>query len=281
MYTKIRQIPFALQIKIIFDDVISLIGWIFLTIGVLFSSIFLSMSDFSEWRFKKDSPKTQAVITQIEYSNASENKRAIFEYHYEFNDLQGIKQKGISYGFQGIYNIGDEATVIFLEKNPSYSRIENLRKSPFGQFTLFVLIFPLVGGLIIFFRIPQAINKIRVLREGVLGEGNYVRMEATNIRINRQTVMKLFFELKLGNKTYETYTETHLDRQIRKLTDGTPKKLLYLPQNPQRAILLDNVAGNPIFQADGSVAYYPLFPSILYLLFPLTCLLIFGFAVFS
>ena len=272
MYTKIRHIPFPLQVKIIFGDVLAFIGWIFLTIGILFSSIFLSMSDFSDWRFKKDSPKTQAVITQIEYSNASENKRPILEYHYEFTDLQGVKQSGVSYGFEGKYDIGDEATAIFLEKKPSYSRIENLRKEPFGQFTLFVLIFPLIGALFLFFSIPKALKKIRVLREGVLGEGNYLRMEPTNTTINGRTLMRLFFELQVGNKTYETYTQTHLDHQIRKLTDGTPKKLLYLPQNPEKAVLLDGVTGNPTFQTDGSIAHYPLFPAVLYLLFPIACL---------
>ncbi len=274
MYTKIRHIPFPLQVKIIFGDALAFIGWIFLTIGVLFSSIFLSMSDFSDWRFKKDSPKTQAIITKIEYSNASENKQAILEYHYEFTDLQGVKQHGVSYGFSGKYDVGDEATVIFLEKKPKYSRIENLRKEPFGQFTLLVLIFPLIGGLLVFFSIPKALKKIRVLREGVLGEGKYLRMEPTNTSINRQTVMRLFFELQVGNKTYETYTQTHLDHKIRQLTDGTPKKLLYLPQNPQQAVLLDNLTGNPTFRADGSLAEYPLFPAVLYLLFPAACLFI-------
>lgn len=274
MYTKIRTIPFPLQIKIIFGDTFAFIGWIFLTIGFVFSSVFLSMSDFSDWRFKKDSPKVQATITQIEYSNASENKQAIFEYHYEFTDLKGIKQKGVSYGFKGKYDVGDEATVIFLEKKPEYSRIENLKKAPFGQFTLFVLIFPLIGGLMVFFSIPKALKKLRVLREGIIGEGNYLRMEPTNTIINRQRVMRLFFELKVGSKAYEVSTETHQDYLIRKLTDGTPKKLLYLPQNPEQVVLLDNVAGNPKFAADGSIAYYPLFPAVLYLLFPATCLFV-------
>lgn len=274
MYTKIRHIPFPLQVKIIFEDVLAFIGWIFLTIGILFSSIFLSMSDFSDWRFKKGSPKTQATITAIEYSNANENKQPILEYHYEFTDLQGVKQQGVSYGFGGKYKVDDEAIVIFLEKKPNYSRIENLRKEPFGQFTLFVLIFPLIGALFLFFSIPKALKKIRVLREGVLGEGNYLRMEPTNTTINGRTLMRLFFELQVGNKTYETYTQAHLDHQIRQLTDGTPKKLLYLPQNPQQAVFLDNVAGNPTFRADGSIAEYPLFPAVLYLLFPAVCLLI-------
>jgi hypothetical protein len=274
MYLKIRSIPFPLQVQIIFGDLITVFGWFFLTIGLIFSSIFLSMSDFSDWRFKKDSPKTQATITNIEYGNASENKKAIFSYHYEFTDLQGVKQKGISYGFQGKYNVGDKATVIFLEKKPEYSRIENLRKEPFGQFTLFVLIFPLVGGSIVFFSIPKALKKIRILREGVIGEGVYLRMEPTNTSINRQRVMRLFFELKVGNKIYEVSTQTHHDSLIRKLTDETPQKLLYLPQHPEQAVLLDNVAGKPKFAADGSIADYPLFPSVLYLLFPITCLLI-------
>lgn len=125
-----------------------------------------------------------------------------------------------------------------------------------------------------FFGIPKALKKIRVLREGVIGEGNYLRMKPTNVSVNKQTIMKIFFELKVGSRTYEVSTETHQDSLIRKLTDGTPKKLLYLPQNPEQAVLLDNVAGKPKFAADGSISYYPLFPAILYLLFPITCLLV-------
>lgn len=273
MYTKIRHIPFPLQIKIIFGEKTAFVGWMVLAIGLLFSGIFLSLSDFSNWRFKKNSPRAQAIITKIEFSNARENKKSILAYHYEF-DLQGIKQVGVSYGFGGEYKEGDEANVIFLEKKPEYSRIENLRKKPFGQITLFVLIFPLIGGLLIFFSLPKALRKLKVLREGVLGEGVYLRTEPTNVRINRRVVMRLFFELQAGNKTYQVKTETHRRDLIDKLTDGTPQKLLYLPQNPEQVVFLNNITGNPTFRADGSLADYPLFPAILYLSLPITCFLI-------
>jgi len=276
MYLKIRHIPFALKIKIIFGSVATLIGLIFLTFGLIFSSIFLSMSDFSDWRFTKDSPRAKAVITQTEIAFATEQGKTITAYHYEFTDLQGIKQKGISYGTDQIYQVGDEARVIFLEKNPEYSRIENLKRKPFGKYVLLTLLFPLIGLLMILLTLPKSLKELHILREGVLGEARFVEMQSTNIEVNRKPLMKLFFELNVANKTYRVSTQTHREAVIRKLSDGTPQKLLYLPQDPHQVVFIENIIGKPTFRTDGSIAEYPLFPAVLYLLFPIVCLIVLG-----
>lgn len=279
MFQRTRHIPLPLLIRMFFEsDFLLLFGWIFFTIGSIIFCVFASLSDFSSLVLSKDSPQAQAVIFKIEYANAQENRARIYAYHYKFQ-VDGKEYEGISYGFSSDYQEGDTATVVYVYKSnkPTYSRIVNLRQKHFSPFFLiFIAIFPLIGGSVLAIAIPKVFTKIRILKEGVLGEALLVGMEPTNTTINKQRVMKMFFELMSAGKTYKTHLNTH---QIHKFWDDKPQKVLFLPQEPEKALIVSSLPGNPEISEKGDILTpYSLFPAGFYLLIPAACLLAYWWA---
>ncbi|MCU0436422.1 MAG: DUF3592 domain-containing protein [Raineya sp.] len=270
MYFKERYIPLGLKIRVIFGDVSSIVGFSLMAFGLIFVIVFIGFADFSDWKFKPDSPKTQGVITTIGATNSKENKNRIYAYYYEFLDNKDTKQTGVSYGDFGKYKIGDTPTVIYLENQPDYSRIENLKKAPFGGTVIFVVIFPCIGLSFALVGILRGIKSLKILKYGVIGYGKYIRSEATNTKINGRRVMKLYFEMMVGDKSYTVTASSH---QPEYLTDEAREMLFYLPQEPKKAVLKDALPGRPKVLSDGSLENYPLFPSALFLLLPLAVLI--------
>ena len=64
-----------------------------------------------------------------------------------------------------------------------------------------------------------------------------MHQEATNTKINKQTVYKLFFEFTANDgKTYQVVAKTH---KTHRLLDEELEALVYDPANPSNAVVLD------------------------------------------
>lgn len=279
MFHRTRHIPLPLLIRMFFEsNFLLLFGWIFFTFGSIIFCVFASISDFSDFVLSKDSPRTQAIIYKKEYANARENRVSIYAYHYKFQ-VEGQEYTGISYGYSSDYQVGNTATVIYKKGKPTYSRIENLRHKQFQPyFLLFIVIFPLIGGIILAIAIPKVFSKIRILREGTMGEATFSGMKPTNTTVNKQRVMKMSFHLQSGGKTYTIHHNTH---QTHKFFTDKPLKVLFLPHQPEKALLINSLPGSPEISEQGTIlTQYALFPAILYLLFPATCLFAYWLAFF-
>ncbi|KOY86330.1 hypothetical protein AD998_09400 [bacterium 336/3] len=270
MYSKERFIPLGLKIRVLFGDVSSIVGFSIMALGLIFVIVFVGFADFSDWKFKPDSPKTQGIITTIGATNSKENKNRIYAYYYEFSDNKDTKQTGVSYGYSGQYQVGDTPTIIYLTEKPTYSRIENLRKEPFGMFVVFTAIFPCIGLGFAVFGVLTGLKNLKILKYGMIGYGKYIRSEATNTKINGRRVMRLYFEMMVGDKSYTVTASSH---QPEHLLDEAQEMLFYLPQEPTKAVLKDALPGRPKILSDGSLEDYSLFPSALFLLLPLTVLI--------
>ncbi len=81
MYSKERFIPLGLKIRVLFGDVSSIVGFSIMAFGLIFVIVFVGFADFSDWKFKPDSPKAQAIISNIEETSSRENKKDIYGYY--------------------------------------------------------------------------------------------------------------------------------------------------------------------------------------------------------
>ena len=78
---------------------------------------------------------------------------------------------------------------------------------------------------------------IRLLKDGQLATGKLISTEATNTTENGKRVHKLTFQLQDDTgREFNTTVETHL---ISTPEQGREERLLYLPTNPERSMLVD------------------------------------------
>lgn len=245
MNQKQRDIPFLIKTQLIFGQPLTYVGLFVFAFGFIFVLIFLPNSDFQSIRFNENSPIIDGNITKIESTNASENKKKIYAYHYicSLGD-------GISYRTKVNAEVGDLVAVEHVLSNPKIHRIKGMRNKPFSMLvTFFVMIFPLIGVLLAIGGIYKGIKAAYILGYGDIGYGKYLGAEATNTTINNRRVYRMFFEFKTKDgQTHSAIATTNLPR---KLTDEQTEQLLYLPDKPEQNFLLDEFSNIAKFDTMG------------------------------
>ncbi|MEN8118912.1 MAG: hypothetical protein ABFS35_01110 [Bacteroidota bacterium] len=237
-YTKERNLPIGLKLKIWFADVLTVIGGGFLLIGIPFVLIFVPFASLFSPGFSDNDPVIEGTITEVYGTSSYVNDVQVYEYTFTYNPPDGGNYEGIGYSTGKIYEISDPVQVIYKRNKQEIAKAKELRLNSFSVGLVFpVLIFPLIGAVMLYFSTKKAINSIRILKIGELAFGKFQYKETTNTKVNGQRVYKLYFEFTAkDNKLYKTIAKTHHYYQ---LEDDDKEKLVYDPDDPENAVLLD------------------------------------------
>ncbi|WP_339135243.1 MAG: DUF3592 domain-containing protein [Candidatus Electrothrix sp. GW3-4] len=265
-----RAIPVSVWINVFFGGFANQFGWIFFGFGMIFFWLFACNADMSFLLFSGERVTVQGVITESRETNASENEESIYENHYTFVDANGKRIQDFSYVTGKWLREGAEVTVEYPEGRPYYSRIQGMRRRMFGPAALLVLIFPLVGLVFLLFGLAKALRVAKLLQQGIPTKGKLLTKEATNTTINEQRVYKFTFAFQdRSGRRFEVVEKTH---KVALLQDDREESLLYLQDNPEKAVLLDSLPGSPKIDRQGAVQSTPLGRAFLQLVFPVLVL---------
>jgi hypothetical protein len=218
---------------------------------MIFVWIFALQSDITSlFLFSFQTNTTQGFVEGVVETGGSENDTAIFEVSYTYFDQLGRQQSGKSFS-TGYPVVSGQVTVEYLDGFPSISRVEGLRRKPFGAFALIAVIFPLVGSAFISVGIRFGLKANRLLAQGRIGFGKLVSSSATGTRINDQPVIKLIFSFTaVDGDEYEAVAKTH---QPTDLKDEAEEPLLYDEADPYYAVMLDDLPGSTEFNPSGQL----------------------------
>lgn len=125
----------------------------------------------------------------------------------------------------------------------------------FGPFVLFVTIFPLIGFLILVGFTLSGRKKNHVLRNGVLTTGKVIDVRPTNVTINNQPLWEVVYEFHDRNGQRRECTARSVDTT--RLQDEENEPLLYDPENPTKALVLDEAPARPKFDLNGDLEGRP------------------------
>jgi len=235
-----RTISISITFKIITGHPVFAIGAIFFALSVIMLAVFGSLINFNDYRFKSDSPVTMGVVQQINPTNTKVNKVTVYQNIFEYTLSSNLKQTSSSYTIGKTYSVNDTSKVTYLASDPKIARIENSTLSMVEAWVLLILApFFLVGFFMLFFHIKSAVKNLKILKYGKLTTGTLIHKEPTNVQINKRTVYKLTFEFSDSfNNKYQAIAKSHIPE---KLTDEAQEQLVYLPDNPEKAVLLDSL----------------------------------------
>lgn len=191
------------------------------------------------------------MVTVSRETNASEGGMEIYEIRYAY-EVDEETYYGKAYATGEYLEEGTPVTVEYITRNPAISRIPGMRTSMFGPIVIVTLIFPLVGLIFIAVTVHNGRKAHRLLKHGRMTRGTLISREITNVRINRRPVYKLVFEFEGGDgEIYHTTAKTHLPEE---LEDESLERLLYDPDNPSYAVMLDKLPVSPDIDASGNFA---------------------------
>ena len=219
------------------------VGWGVLAFTMIFFwGFFMNCEALSWFSFSGNLQTTHGAVTRSERTNASEGggkgRRGtpIYANHFAFT-VNRKEYTGCSYATGTQLSLGQNVSIEYSPSNPATSRIQGMRSRIFGPAAVFVLLFPLIG---LAFLVPGYFfgrKARRLLERGQLSEAVLREKLATNTRINKQTVFKLSFEfLSAPGRTHQVTTKTH---ETSKLEDEATEQILFDPENPDQAVLVD------------------------------------------
>jgi hypothetical protein len=248
-----RRVPLSLALVNLFNG-FAQIGWFVFGFGMIFAWVFVGNADFSSLTFRGEHPRATGRVTSVASTGASENHRQVMAHHYEFS-VAGTRFNGTSYTTGSSMNQGDEVTVEYDEGNPQRSRIEGMRRAQFGPMVGLVLIFPFIGALFVLFATLSGLRRNQLLRRGLLASGTLLGRERTNMTVNDRPVWKLIFEFHDRNgQRHEASART---TDTSRLEDEAQEPLLYDPENPAKAYVLDEAPARPQFFPNGELCGRP------------------------
>lgn len=249
-----RRVPLSLTAVNVFGG-FSQIGWFVFGFGMIFFWAFVGHADLSFITFRGAVEQTTGKVTSVEATGASENESTVIANHYEYS-VAGKRLTGTSYTTGSPATAGEEVTVEYKPGSPERSRIAGMRRGQFGPFVFFVTIFPLIGFVIVYFCTKGGFRRARLLGNGVFTTGKLIDKEPTNMTVNDRRVYELTFEFTARDgRRCEAKARTS---DPTRLEDESDEPLLYDPDNPSEAYLLDEAPGRPEINGVGELVGRPM-----------------------
>jgi hypothetical protein len=259
----VRHIPLTTRLGLLFTGFANLFGWFFFGFGMLFVWMFGGTGYLHDLAFFSGELQTATGrVTDVRKTRLEINDNRVYEYLYIFK-AEGHSYSGASDGYFGRYREGDAATIEYVTDDPVHSRLAGMSLGLGGWPFLFALVFPLVGAGFIIAGLRKGLKGIRLLKTGKPADGRYIRREPTSTRINNRTVYSYLFEFKDHNdRVWQVSGRSHLrDRfsgepgAVRGGSNepGIFEPLVYNPDEPGDALLLDDLPGSPRIPEDGRV----------------------------
>ncbi len=251
-----RAVPLLVRVRILFGGQASQIGWLLLGFGLVFFWAFVCRADLTSWyRFRRALAVAEGQVTRSGYTGATEggskHRRGTPIYKNEFRFVVDDKEyTNASYAVGARLPVGRKLTVQYLTNDPTIARIQGMRTNVFGPGVLFVMIVPLVGLGLIVFALSRRSKACRLLIHGIPTTGKLIAKEATRVKENNRTVYKLTFEFETGDgRSGNATARTNAPERFQE----TGEPLVYDPEYPDRAVMLDNLPGAPHIGEDGHV----------------------------
>ncbi|HEX7150719.1 MAG TPA: DUF3592 domain-containing protein [Thermoanaerobaculia bacterium] len=266
-----RRVPLSLRVHNVFGG-FAQVGWFLFGFGMIFVWVFAANSDLSFVTFTGPYDIVSARVTQVEATGASEGSggstETVMANDYQYS-VAGRTLTGTSYSTGQAVSPGQVVDVQVDPDEPERSRIIGQRRAVFGPFGLIAIVFPALGAIFLAVGAMKGGRRIALLQRGLLAEGKFVSSRPTNVKVNRQRVHELTFAFTARDgRRYEMKTQTHDTARLR---DDAREPLLYDPEDPAFAYLLDETPARPRFDAHGELQ--PRLVSFALLLLPLIVLL--------
>ena len=218
-----------------------LFGLVFCAIGLIFVTVFFPWRFWDDWRLASADARTvPGVITEVTRTNLTLNKRRVMEYGFHFTTEDNHQQQGHCFTTGQQWTVNAAVAVRYLPARPELACVEGARLSQSGWGGAFVIIFPLIGGLVFVGYVTHRQRTKRLLQSGLVAEVDVVSVEPTNMRVNNQNAFKITVrssDLQGGQPvTVLRVNRPEIELARKNLQDKLPVYILYDARNPKRLL---------------------------------------------
>jgi hypothetical protein len=215
------------------------VGLGFMLIGTMMVTFAFPWRAWDQWRLSgREAGTVAGVVTAVERSNTSVNKQRVMETTFAFTPAGEMRHVAQCYTTGSRWNVGESVTVRYLRNDSTVACIEGGRLDLIGWGGAFAGLFPLVGAALFISFVRRYRDARHLLVEGLLAEVDVLAVDATMMRVNKQTVYKITLSA-LGGRGPRTVRRTNpveIDLAGRHRDAKQPVFVLYDPRKPARMI---------------------------------------------
>ncbi len=258
-----REVSLLLRLKILFGGSITQTLYGVFSFLMVFVIVFVNQADFSDFTLDSDTT-AKGYITNTTKTDSRINKQYVFAFNYTFLVNDKV-YNGTSFSTDTPKN--NEVIIEYLAKNPQNSRITDMRQKTFPFYVSFITIFPVVILFILFFGLKKNFKAISLLKNGEIGYAKVLRTEGTNVRVNNQQVIRIFYEFE--DKNSKKHTFSFKSHEPEKLTNEAQEMLFYDVNNPKNNVLKDSLVAKIVLKENNKSFKSPsFFQAIILLILP-------------
>jgi hypothetical protein len=211
--------------------------------------------DFSFIYYTGNIELVTGTITDSHETNVSINEETVIVNSYRFATADGRPFEDFSYATGRGFHDGAKVTIEYPAGKPHLSRVQGMRRKPFGPLGLLFGLGPAAGLVFAYIRVRKILRTKHLLQHGKLSTGVLVDKEATGSEINDEPVYKLTFAFSDDNG--QKHHVVHKTHKTETLEDDNAERLLYDPSQPDGALMVDTLPGLPDLDESGHIRQQP------------------------
>ncbi len=247
-----RNIPLFTSIHIILGRGLTTLGFCLFGFLMVFAWGFGGSADTSFWHFSgAQVTTTTGQIVEVVETNMSINDESVWANVYKYQDGLGHEHVNDAFTTGRPAKLNGAVTVEYVTDAPEHGRIPGMRSAEFSQWMLLAFALPFIGVSLVALGLRRGIQDYQILKVGEMVKAKLIDKARTGSEINDQPVYKLTFEFSTKrSKKYTKVLKTHLTE---KFEDEPFERIFYNPENPDMAVLVDDLAGSPTVGDDGEL----------------------------
>ena len=207
---------------------------------IFFWLMALNSEIWSHVLFSGQTERATGLVTAVDETNSSENKRRIHAVDYAYS-VAGTEHRGTSYTIDPSSGVGAVVDVEYREGMPQISRIRGMRRYRFSAWAFACTIFPLTGLGMIVRGLRRGLRDIHVLTRGRAAMGVLIAKEPNGVEVNNRPMYALTFRFRTEDGVEHRSVVTAL--HTIPIEDEPEERLLYDPRHPERIVVVDNLPG--------------------------------------
>jgi hypothetical protein len=236
-----RGVPAGIRRSLLFGGAVNQLGWFLFGFGMIFFWLMALNSElWSHVLFSGQTGHATGLVTAVDETNSSENKRRIHAVDYAYS-VAGTEYRGTSYTTDPSSGVGAVVDIEYREGSPQISRIRGMRRYRFSVWAFVCTVFPVIGLGLIARGLRRGLRDIDVLTRGRAAMGVLTAKEPNGVEVNNRLMYDLTFRFRTEDGAEHRGVVAAL--HTIPIEDEPEERLLYHPRHPERIVVVDNLPG--------------------------------------
>lgn len=204
-----------------------------ISVGGLICWFFVGASDWQAPLYKiMDVSITEGFVNSADRTNYLIDEESVIHYFFSFV-VDEVSYSGDAYSHKLFPANGDTVEVVYLNSNPSISKIRGMTNAPWSSWLLMTLILPLIGIRLLIGGFKDVWKSVSLLSNGWVTAAEKGPMRSTGTTVNDRRVMEVTYHFRINESNHKCETQSSFpedlqDEELVIFTGDSPENMIFV-----------------------------------------------------